>query len=204
MNPDEKKLLLNEIHSPIFEKKEIISLDVRSVFQLLDAMILNDKGTLNSYKTTAKTLSTMEKKVFIPLYAEHLSFLVTRCSWKMTRSYDYYTFEQRKFKNHFVIMNQVARQNAKSSVEKEFYKLMNNSNFDYGCRNNAENCSFKPIFEKLEELPCAEKYQNVFDANISDFVSSRLSVRQIEDEYLNKIFSLDPQDEYFEARKNSL
>ena len=195
MNADEKKLLFNETYTPIFEKKKKISPYVRSVFQLLDAMILNYKGALNSYKTTAKTHSTMEKKVFIPLYAEHLSFLVTRCGWKMTRSYDYYTFEQSKFKKHFVIMNQVVGQNAKSSVEKEFYKLMNNSYFGYSCRNNAENCGFKPIFEKLEEISCTEKYQNVFDANISDFVSSRLLKRQIEDEYLYKIFSLDPQDE---------
>lgn len=98
MNADEKKLLFNETYTPIFEKKKKISPYVRSVFQLLDAMILNYKGALNSYKTTAKTHSTMEKKVFIPLYAEHLSFLVTRCGWKMTRSYDYYTFEQSKFK----------------------------------------------------------------------------------------------------------
>ena len=98
-------------------------------------MILNDKGTLNSYNTTTKTYSTIEKEIFIPLYAEHLNFLVTRCGWKRTISYDYYTFEQSKFKRHFVIMNQVARENAKSSVEKEFYKLMNNSNFGYYCRN---------------------------------------------------------------------
>lgn len=84
----------------------------------------------------------------------------------MTGSYDYYTFEQSKFKKHFVIMNQVVGQNAKSSLEKEFYKLMNNSYFGYSRRNNAESCGFKPIFEKLEEISCAEKYQNVFDANI--------------------------------------
>ena len=94
----------------------------------------------------------MEKKIFIPLYAEHLNFLVTRCGWKRTISYDYYTFEQSKFKKHFVIMNQVARENAKSSVEKEFYKLMNNSNFGCNCRNKAKDCSFKPIFDKLKEL----------------------------------------------------
>ena len=36
-------------------------------------------------------------------------------------------------------MNQVSRQKAKTEVEKDFYKLMNNSNFGYNCRNNADN-----------------------------------------------------------------
>ena len=143
---DEENLYCN------FLKKKTVSPDVRPVFQLLDVMILNDKGTLNSYNTTTKTYSTMEKKIFIPLYAEYLNFLITRCSWKRTISHDYYTFEQSKFEKHFAIMNQLARENAKSSVEKEFYKLMNNSNFCYDCRNNAKNYSFKPIFDKLKEL----------------------------------------------------
>lgn len=33
---------------------------------------------------------------------------------------------------------------------------------------------------------------------------SEILERQIEEEYLNKTAALDPQDEYFEARKNSL
>ena len=48
-------------------------------------MKLNDKGTFNLYKKTAKTYYTMEKKIFIPLYAGHFYFLVMRCGWKMPR-----------------------------------------------------------------------------------------------------------------------
>ena len=36
---------------PIFEKKKVLSANERSVFQLYDAMRLNDKGTINSFKT---------------------------------------------------------------------------------------------------------------------------------------------------------
>ena len=36
-------------------------------------------------------------------------------------------------------MNQVSRKNAKIDVEKNFSKLMKNSNFGYGCRNNTDN-----------------------------------------------------------------
>ena len=35
-------------------------------------------------------------------------------------------------------MNQKSRQESNNSVGKDFYKLMNNSNFGYGYRNNLE------------------------------------------------------------------
>ena len=47
-------------------------------------------------------------------------------------------------------------------------------------------------------------YQNIFDQYIAGFVSSELLERQIEEEFSHKIPSLDPQDEYYEATKNSL
>ena len=49
-------------------------------------------------------------------------------------------------------MNQCSRQNSKKSIEKDFYKLMNNSNFGYDCHNNLDNCQFVPIFDELEEI----------------------------------------------------
>ena len=42
-------------------------------------MRLNNKGTINSHKTTAKTHATMDKKIAISFYAEHLHLLMTRC-----------------------------------------------------------------------------------------------------------------------------
>ena len=54
-----------------------------------------------------------------------------------------------------------------TDVEKDFYKLMNNSNFDYDCRNNADNYFFQPIYNKIKELSYAKYYQNVFDWEIS-------------------------------------
>ena len=42
-------------------------------------MRLNDKGLLNSYKATSKTLSIMGKKFFILKYVEHIHFLIKRC-----------------------------------------------------------------------------------------------------------------------------
>ena len=163
-NSVEKTLLFNEIYKHFFEKKNVLSPNKWSVFQLLVAMRLNDKGTLNLYKTTAKTHSTMDKKFLIPLYAEHLHFLLIKCCWCISKIYAHYTFEQSKFKRDVLVMNQVLRKNAKTSVEKDFNKLMNNSNFAYDCRNNVDNCSFTLILDEIEELSYAKRYQNIFDA----------------------------------------
>ena len=46
-------------------------------------------------------------------------------------------------------MNQRSRQTAKNDVEKIFYNLLSNSNFEYDCRNNLDNCTFVPIFDGL-------------------------------------------------------
>ena len=88
----------------------------------------------------------MDEKIAILLYAEHLHILLMRCGWRITKISGHYTFEQKKFKKDFVIINQVSRENARTDVEKHFYKLMNNSNFGYDYRNNADNCYFSPIY----------------------------------------------------------
>ena len=62
-----------------------------------------------------------------------------------------------------------------TDVEKDFYKLMNNSNFDYDCRNNVDNYFFQPIYNKIKELSYAKYYQNVFDREISFKCDTRTS-----------------------------
>ena len=49
-------------------------------------------------------------------------------------------------------MNQRSRQTAKNAVEKDFFKLLNNANFGYDCRNNIDNCTFVPLFDELNEV----------------------------------------------------
>ena len=52
---------------------------------------------INTFQYTSKTHSTMEEKKFIPLYAEHLHFLIKRAGWIVTKICKLCTFEQCKF-----------------------------------------------------------------------------------------------------------
>ena len=108
----EKELFFNDIYTPLFEKKKVPPARDRSVYQLYDALRMKDNTTLNNYKCTAKTHSTMGKKYLIPLYAEHIKFLLERCCWKVTKVHKHYSFKQATFKKDLVINNQVTRQNA--------------------------------------------------------------------------------------------
>ena len=93
----------------------------------------------------------MFPKKFIPLYLEDLSFLIKRCCWRLTKIYTHHTFEQARFKRDFVLMNQKSRQNAKNAIKKDFFRLMNNANFGFDCKNNASNVTFEPIIGEMNE-----------------------------------------------------
>ena len=64
----------------------------------MSALSRNDeKEIINNFKCIAKAHSTLyEKKKIIPLYAEHIHFLVKRAGWLVTSIYQYFTFEQAK------------------------------------------------------------------------------------------------------------
>ena len=104
----------------------------------------------------------MKEKKIIPVYAEHLHFLVTRAGWLVTKIYEHYTFDQACFKNEFVRMNQNASQKAQIPIERDFYKLMNNANFGIDCRNNINHCKFEPIYDEIGEINFIKKYANIF------------------------------------------
>ena len=75
-----------------------------------------------------------------------------RCCWRVTKIYLQYTFKQARFRGEFVLMKHKSRQNAKKSIKKDFFKLTNNANFRYDCRNSANNRKFKPIIDDINEI----------------------------------------------------
>ena len=60
-------------------------------------------------------------------------------------------------------MNQKSRQNATSSVERDFYKLLNNANFGIDFRNNINNCYFELIYDEISEISYLKKLDSIFD-----------------------------------------
>ena len=80
-------------------------------------------------------------------------------------------------------MNQTSRQNAKNNIEKDFFKLMNNANFGFDCRNNANNTKFEPIIDEMNEITYIKKYYNLFDKRVDKFVRSEILEQQINSEY---------------------
>ena len=98
----------------------------------------------------------------IPLYAEDLHFLIKRSGWLVTYIYEHCRFEQSKFKNDFVVMNQKSTQQTTSSVKNFFFKLLNNSNFGIDCRNNIDNCILEPLYDDLAEISYIKIFRTIF------------------------------------------
>ena len=163
-NKNEKTMLFNEIYTPVFDKNKVIQAQHRSVLQLMSVISCNEeKDLVRTFNANEKTHSTLEEKKFIPLYAEHIHFLVKRAGWLDTKVYQHFTFEQSNFKKDIIVMNQKSRQITKTNVEKDFYKLLNNSNFSMDCRSNIDNRTVEPIYDEISEIAFIRKYDNIFD-----------------------------------------
>ena len=81
---------------------------------------------------------------------------------------------------------------------------MNNLNFGYDCRNNLDNCKFVPIFDELREITYINQYHNVFDQKVSQFVTTDLMKKQIEENYNDKLMKLDKEDRFYEIKLQTL
>ena len=92
-------------------------------------------------------------------------------------------------------MNQKSQQHSKHNIEKDFYKLMNNSNFAFDCRNNLDNCKFVPIFDEYKEITFINRHHNIFDSKISEFVTADLLKGDIEEKFNEQLSKLDKEDE---------
>ena len=138
------------------------------------------------------------------MHLEDLVFCIKRDGWKVTKIHSHITFEQSRFKEKFILMNQTSRQQSKNNVEKDFYKLMNNSNFGYDCRNNLDNCKFVPIFDEYKEITYINRYHNIFDSRVSEFVTADLLKANFEEKYNDKLSKLDKEDRFYEIKFQTL
>ena len=100
-----------------------------------------------------------------------------------------FNFWTKKILKKFILINQESRQESNNSAAKYFYKLMNNSDFGYDCRNNLDNCKFVPMFDEYEEINFVSRYHSLFDSKVRQFITSNLLKKDIEEKlmisYLN-------------------
>ena len=59
-------------------------------------------------------------------------------------------------------MNQKFRQTALTSIERDFCKLLDNTNFGIDCCNNIDNCILEPLYDDLDEIPYIKKLTTIF------------------------------------------
>ena len=148
-NINEKNLLFNESYPPIFEKNIKIYPHERSTIEIISRAKENE---ISKLPFNSNIHATLKKKININLYAEDLYFLTTRAGWKVTKIHDHFTFKQDTLKWDFILMNQSAQKTAVTSVQKDFYKLLNSSNFENDCRSNIGNFKINLlIYDGIEE-----------------------------------------------------
>ena len=100
-------------------------------------------------------------------------------------------------------MNQKARQTASSPVEKDFYKLLSNSNPYIDCRNNIDNCYLEPIYDGFLEISYIRKFPTIFSNDtFRDFFSPKILREEVTQTFQSKIFALNKEETTYEARKN--
>ena len=77
---------------------------------------------------------------------------------------------------------------------------MNNSNFGYDWRNSLDNCKFVPIFDEFKEIICINRYHNIFNQKVSEFVTGKLLKAHIEEKYNDKLSKFDKEDRFYEIK----
>ena len=77
---------------------------------------------------------------------------------------------------------------------------MNNANFVFDCRNNANNTKFEPIVDEIGEITYIKKCYNLFDSQLATFVKSDILQQNINEEYEQKIAMIKENDPFKDAR----
>ena len=178
--------MYNEMFPCILEPKSKVPVDRRSVYQLFSTMRTEKRENILKYKATEKTYATLSPKRRFPTYIDHIYFLTKRAGWKVTKLHLYYTFEQEPFKKECILGNQRARQEAVArghGVQANFWKLLNNANFGFNCRDNSQNKSLHIIYDENAKVEFISKYRK-HDTN-NCFLDLDTRIKNIEEYYSN-------------------
>ena len=62
----------------------------------------------------------------------------------------------------------------------------------------------RTILDELKELTYIERYHNIFDPKISEFVTSDLIKQNIEATYNDKLIKLDKEDKFYQIKLDTL
>ena len=76
---------------------------------------------------------------------------------------------------------------------------MNNANFGFDCRNNANNTKFELIIDEIGEITYIKKYYNLFDSQVANFVKSDVLEQNINKEYEQKMAMINENDPFRDA-----
>ena len=77
---------------------------------------------------------------------------------------------------------------------------MNNVNFGFDCRNNANSTKFEPIIDEIGEIMYIKKYYNLFDSHVANFVKSVILEQNINKQYKQKMGKIKENDPFKDAR----
>ena len=92
-NPDAKQIRYNEIYPSVVINRNNQTQTRDRYFNFVterDRQGETDRETdreLKSYRATKKSQATLIPKTFIPLYLEHMRFLISRCRWMVAQLY---------------------------------------------------------------------------------------------------------------------
>ena len=74
--------------------------------QLLKNSCHGKNNIPKAYRSTAKAHANLFKKNRFPMYLEDFVFCIKRADWKVTKIHAHLTFEQKRFKQKFILVNQ--------------------------------------------------------------------------------------------------
>ena len=74
----------------------------------------------------------------------------------------------------------------------------------YHHQNNSDNCKFSPIFDELGEITYINRYHNIFDEKVSDFVTTDLVKQNIEEKFYDKLMKIDKKDQFYNIKLEAI